>query len=147
MRKRCLLLTASALLLLPGCLKTFREAEPRLELDREETLLRAKSGDGIVRDTFYVSSNRSWAVCVADGVDWLDVVESGFENPAEIMKTAPLVLLCRENSNEEERSASVLVYGAGHQKEIVVHQKGLHPLTGLDDTTLDDFVYEDLGTY
>ncbi len=76
------------------CSETFREGEPRLEFDRVETSVRAKGGDGFVRDTFYVSSNRSWSAAVADGeADWLSVATGGFENPAGVLKTAPLVVL------------------------------------------------------
>ena len=83
MQLRWLLVAAAAAALLPGCMsETFREGEPRLEFDRVETSVRAKGGDGFVRDTFYVSSNRRWSAAVADGeADWLSVATGGFENP------------------------------------------------------------------
>ena len=146
MRKHFLLLTASALLLLPGCLKTFREAEPRLEVDRSELTVRAKSGSGYVKDTLYVSSNRSWSAVVTEGADWLDVGEGGFENPAEVFKTAPLPLLCKDNSVDEERSGKVLIIGAGLNTEVTVTQKALHGLTEADVTDILPYTFEDFGT-
>lgn len=146
MRKNLLLLAASALLLLPGCLKTFREAEPRLEVDRSELTVRAKSGSGYVKDTLYVSSNRSWSAAVTEGTDWLDVVEGGFENPAEVFKKAPLPLLCKDNTVDEERTAKVLIIGAGFQKEVIVTQKALLGLTEADVTDFLPYTFEDFGT-
>ena len=146
MRKYLLLLTASALLLLPGCLKTFREAEPRLEVDKAELTVRAKSGSGYVKDTLYVSSNRSWSATVTEGSDWLDVGDGGFENPAEVFKKAPLPLFCKENTVDEERSARVLIIGAGFQKEVIVTQKALHGLTEADVTDIFPYIFEDFGT-
>lgn len=146
MRKHLLLLAASALLLLPGCLKTFREAEPRLEVDRSELTVKAKSGSGYVKDTLYVSSNRSWSASVAEGSDWLDVGEGGFENPAEVFKTAPLALRCKDNTVDEERTARVLIIGAGLNKEVTVTQKALKGLTEADVTDILPFTFEDFGT-
>ena len=146
MRKHFLLLTASALLLLPGCLKTFREAEPRLEVDRPELIVQAKSGSGYVKDTLYVSSNRSWSASVAEGSDWLDVGDGGFENPAEVFKTAPLPLLCKDNTVDEERTARVLIIGAGLNKEVIVTQKALKGLSEAEVTDILPYTFEDFGT-
>lgn len=146
MRKHFLLLTASALLLLPGCLKTFREAEPRLEVDRPELTVQAKSGSGYVKDTLYVSSNRSWSASVAEGSDWLDVGDGGFENPAEVFKTAPLPLLCKDNTVDEERTARVLIIGAGLNKEVIVTQKALKGLSEAEVTDILPYTFEDFGT-
>ena len=146
MRKPLLLFAASALLLLPGCMKTFREGEPRLEIDKSALTVRAKSGSGYVNDTLYVSSNRSWSAVVTEGEGWLDVDEGGFENPAEVFKTAPLPLLCKDNSVDEERSGKVLITGAGVNKEVIVTQKALHGVTEADVTGFDPYTYEDLGT-
>ena len=147
MRPRWLLVAAAAAALLPGCLsETFREGEPRLEFDRVETSVRAKGGDGFVRDTFYVSSNRSWSAAVADGeADWLSVATSGFENPAGVLKTAPLVVVCKDNSSEEERASEVVIFGSGLQKTITVHQRGVRRIDEVEGSGIDPFVYEDYG--
>lgn len=147
MQLRWLLVAAAAAALLPGCLsETFREGEPRLEFDREETSVRAKGGDGFVRDTFYVSSNRSWSAAVADGeADWLSVATGGFENPAGVLKTAPLVVVCKDNSSEEERASEVVIFGSGLQKTITVHQRGVRRIDEVEGSGIDPFVYEDYG--
>ena len=147
MQLRWLLVAAAAAALLPGCLsETFREGEPRLEFDRVETSVRAKGGDGFVRDTFYVSSNRSWSAAVADGeADWLSVATSGFENPAGVLKTAPLVVVCKDNSSEEERASEVVIFGSGLQKTITVHQRGVRRIDEVEGSGIDPFVYEDYG--
>lgn len=147
MQLRWLLVAAAAAALLPGCLsETFREGEPRLEFDRVETSVRAKGGGGFVRDTFYVSSNRSWSAAVADGeADWLSVETGGFENPAGVSKTAPLIVVCKDNQSEEERAAEVVIYGSGQQKTVTVHQRGVQRVEEVDGNGIDPYEYEDHG--
>ena len=144
-----LLIIALAALLLPGCLKsTFREEEPRLDADREEVVLRARSGAGFVKDTVYVSANRSWSAALAEEVedDWLSLGTEGFENPSEVLKTAPLVVICKENQADDPRSAAIVITGAGQQKTITVTQKGIQKVDDVEGLGIDPYLYEDYET-
>jgi len=147
MHKYKLLIAVATVLLLPGCLKsTFREEEPRLEVDREETVLRARSGGGFVKDTLYVSSNRSWTVRPAGDVNWLSFGTEGFENPAEVNKTAMLVIICQDNPGDEERSADLVIIGGGLQKTVRVRQECVRKVGVIDNNGIDNYHFEDYGT-
>lgn len=149
MQKRWLLIAAAAVLLLPGCLKsTFREEEPRLDVDQEEVILRARSGTGFVKDTVYVSANRSWSAALLEVVedDWISVAVDGYENPSEVLRTAPLVVICKENPTYEPRSAVVVIYGADQQKTVTVSQKGIQKVDDVEGSGIDPYLFEDYET-
>lgn len=148
MRPKLLIIALTALLL-PGCLKsTFREEEPRLGVDREEVTLRARSGTGFLKDTVYVSANRSWSAALAEEVEdgWLSLGTEGFENPSEVLKTAPLVVICKENHADDPRSASIVITGAGRQQVVTVTQKGILKVDEVDVSGIDPYEFEDYGT-
>lgn len=147
MHKHRLLIAVAAVLLLPGCLKsTFREEEPRLDVDRSEVTVRARSGTGSVKDTLYVSGNRSWSVVFAEETGWLSLGTEGFENPSGVLKTAPLVVICEENHADDPRSAVLVILGGGEQKIVTVRQKGIQRVDEADSQGIDDYIFEDYGT-
>ena len=147
MQKYKLLIAVAAVLLLPGCLKsTFREEEPRLDVDRSEVTVRARSGTGSVKDTLYVSGNRSWSVVFAEEAGWLSLGTEGFENPSGVLKTAPLVVICEENHADDPRSAVLVILGSGEQKTVTVRQKGIQRVDEADSQGIDDYIFEDYGT-
>lgn len=147
MQKYKLLIAVAAVLLLPGCLKsTFREEEPRLDVDRSEVTVRARSGTGSVKDTLYVSGNRSWSVVFAEEAGWLSLGTEGFENPSGVLKTAPLVVICEENHADDPRSADLVILGGGEQKTVTVRQKGIQRVDEADSQGIDDYIFEDYGT-
>ena len=147
MHKYKLLIAVAAVLLLPGCLKsTFREEEPRLDVDRSEVTVRARSGKGSVKDTLYVSGNRSWSVVIAEEAGWLSLGTEGFENPSGVLKTAPLVVICEENHADDPRSAVLVILGSGEQKTVTVRQKGIQRVDEADSQGIDDYIFEDYGT-
>lgn len=147
MHKYKLLIAVAAVLLLPGCLKsTFREEEPRLDVDRSEVTVRARSGTGSVKDTLYVSGNRSWSVVFAEETGWLSLGTEGFENPSGVLKTAPLVVICEENHADDPRSAALVILGGGEQKIVTVRQKGIQRVDEADSQGIDDYIFEDYGT-
>lgn len=147
MHKHRLLIAVATVLLLPGCLKsTFREEEPRLGVDRSEVTVRARSGTGSVKDTLYVSGNRSWSVVLAEETGWLSIGTEGFENPSGVLKTAPLVVICEENLADDPRSAVLVILGGGEQKIVTVRQKGIQRVDEADSQGIDDYIFEDYGT-
>ena len=147
MHKYRLLIAVATVLLLPGCLKsTFREEEPRLDVDRSEVTVRARSGTGFVKDTLYVSGNRSWSVVLAEETGWLSLGTEGFENPSGLRKTAPLVVICEENHADDPRSAVLVILGGGEQKIVTVRQKGIQRVDEADSQGIDDYIFEDYGT-
>ena len=147
MHKYRLLIAVATVLLLPGCLKsTFREEKPRLDVDRSEVTVRARSGTGSVKDTLYVSGNRSWSVVFAEEAGWLSLGTEGFENPSGVLKTAPLVVICEENHADDPRSAVLVILGGGEQKIVTVRQKGIQRVDEADSQGIDDYIFEDYGT-
>lgn len=149
MQKRGLLVAALAVLLLPGCLKsTFREEEPRLDLEKSEVSMKAKSGLGAVTDTVQVTSNRSWTVAVSEETegDWLSVETEGFENPSGVLKTAPLVIVCEENLTLDERRGGIVITSEGQKKTVTVIQRGLQQVGDVDVNGIDPRSFEDYGT-
>ena len=149
MQNKGLLIATLAVLLLPGCLKsTFREGEPRLDVDRGEVTLRARSGTGFLKDTLYVSANRSWSAALLEEVedDWLSVGTDGYENPSEVLRTAPLVVICKENQADDPRSAAIVITGAGRQQVVTVTQKGIQKVDEVEGSGIDPYLFEDYET-
>ena len=115
-------------------------------MDRSEVTVRARSGTGSVKDTLYVSGNRSWSVVFAEEAGWLSLGPEGFENPSGVLKTAPLVVICEENHADDPRSAVLVILGSGEQKTVTVRQKGIQRVDEADSQGIDDYIFEDYGT-
>ena len=82
------------------------------------------------------------ALLVKDGDT---VATGGFENPAGVLKTAPLVVVCKDNPSEEERASEVVIFVSGLQKTVSVRQRGVRMIDELEGSGIDPFVYEDYG--
>ena len=147
MHRKLLLPAAVVLLFLPGCFpETSREETPSLETDREEVLFRSGTGEGWVKDTLYVSSNRSWTVFSQEDTDWISFAEEGFENPSGVRKTTPLVVICLENPADDERSSSIRIVGGGQQKQVTIRQEGMSRKDCVEAIEIGDHYFEDHGT-
>lgn len=147
MRFQAILIAATVLL--SGCMKSIsREETPVLKFSRTEVSVPAMSYAGAVRDTLFVTCNRSWTVRLQDPCDWLELSTDGCENPSGTTVTVPLVLTFANNEIVQDRTAGLRFFTEGMELAVPVRQLAFVPPPPVDSVSvngIDNYEYEDFG--
>lgn len=130
-----LMLCAAAL---TGCLeRNFIEDEGILTVDTREMVVPADmyEGPGLVTDTLYVTSNRSWSVIFDNPVDWVEADTTGHEDMARVSEITPLVFRFKDNEGSTERTATARLCCEDGEKYVTLRQEPISPRLVLTSST------------
>ena len=83
-------------------------------------------GRNLVKDTVYITSNRSWsAAVVEEDVDWMSLSREGFLNLACQSEVTPLGLFFTDNESDEPRTATIHITCESGEQDIKVTQEAI----------------------
>ena len=85
-----------------------------------------EEGKDLVKDTLWVTSNRSWTVSVPDTVAWLHLDKDGHQGLSGVSERVPLSVSCNDNLTEGERSTELHLFCQGESRTIKVLQSSIH---------------------
>ena len=122
----CLLLVAG--LASTGCLeRQFAAGESAVSVNTREILVPSDLYDGrdLVKDTLFVTANRSWSVEMVEDVDWVTVDTTGHQDLSKVYETAPVIFSFKDNESEQERSTKVNIWCDGICKQITIRQEAI----------------------
>ena len=147
MRFQAILIAATVLL--SGCMKSIsREETPELKISKTDVTVSAQSRNGAVRDTIFVTGNRSWTVRLQNACEWLELSADGCENPSGTAVTVPLVLTFADNELEQDRTEVLHFFTEGMELTLSVRQMAFEPPPPVDSVSVNGIInyeYEDFG--
>ena len=82
-------------------------------------------GRNLVKDTVYITSNRSWSAAVVEDADWISLSREGFLNLACQSEVTPLELSFTDNESDEARTATIHVTCESGDQDITVTQEAI----------------------
>lgn len=132
--------TLSFLLLLwsvCACEQTsFEEPEPFLSVGAREFRVPSDSplGHAMLKDTLYVTSNRSWSASLPEDASWLRLDTLGIRNMSGVRRTDALVISFEDNEGDEDRTADLRLHCEGVSRTVKVIQESLTPRLNLAGT-------------
>ena len=132
-----IILIASAAAL-TGCLeRNFIEEGGVMSVNAKEIVVPADSigGQNLVKDTIWVTSNRSWSAYLADDVNWVKLDTTGHHDMARISEVTPLALAFKDNETAAERSVDVVITCAEGSRTVKVRQQAIRPRLILTSST------------
>lgn len=135
----------SVLLAVTSCLsREFTEQNPFVSVDTRQITVASDVYDGAVRDTLWVTSNRSWGAALSEEVSWVKLDEVGCENMAGVSKISALPLTFENNTSSQDRSVELLIHSGELTEKVVVTQEAksyrlslVSVSEGVDDISAD----------
>ena len=121
-----------------GCLeRNFIEEGGVMSVNAKEIVVPADSlgGPNLVKDTIWVTSNRSWSAYLADDVNWVKLDTTGHHDMARISEVTPLALAFKDNETAAERSVDVVITCAEGSRTVKVRQQAIRPRLMLTSST------------
>lgn len=114
----------SVLLAVTSCLsREFTEQNPFISVDTRHVVVLSDVDTGEVRDTLWVTSNRSWGAALSEEVSWVKLGEVGAENMAGVSKITALPLTFENNTSDQDRSVELMIHSGELTEKIVVTQE------------------------
>lgn len=107
-------------------------SEARISTDKTSVEVEAE----IAADTLKITSTRSWTAKIktSDGGNWLSVSEKEHINAGGVLETSEIVLSFARYKGSNERTASLSIYCAEYDKELVIPvvQKAYSPKISIE---------------
>lgn len=112
------------LLAVTSCLsREFTEGTPYISVDTRQVVVPSDIDSGEVRDTLWVTSNRSWGAAFSDEESWVRLEEVGCENMAGVSKIAALPLVFENNSSYQDRSVELIICSGELTEKVIITQE------------------------
>ena len=135
----------SIILAVTSCLsREFTEQKPYISVDTRQIVAISDVDSGNVRDTLWITSNRSWGAAFSEEVSWVKLEEVGCENMAGVSKITALPLIFENNTSEQDRSVELMIHSGELSEKVVVTQEAksyrlsvVSVPEGIDDISAD----------
>ena len=114
----------SIILAVTSCLsREFTEHNPYVSVDTRQIFALSDVDSGEVRDTLWVTSNRSWGTALTEDVSWVKLEEEGFENIAGVSKITAIPMVFENNTSDQDRSVELLICSGELIEKVVITQE------------------------
>lgn len=135
----------SIILAVTSCLsREFTEQKPFISVDTRKIVALSDVDFGEVRDTLWITSNRSWGAAFSEEVSWVKMEDIGCENMAGVSKITALPLIFENNTSEQDRSVELMIHSGELSEKVVVTQEAksyrlsvVSVPEGIDDISAD----------
>lgn len=112
------------ILAVTSCLsREFTEQNPFVSVDTRQVVVLSDVDSGEVRDTLWITSNRSWGAAFAEEVSWVRLEEVGCENMAGVSKITALPLLFENNTSDKDRSVELMIHSGELSEKVMITQE------------------------
>ena len=109
-----------------SCLqRDFVEADGILTVNKREMLVPAdlQLGRNLVKDTLYVTSNRTWTARFQSDVDWVSLDTPAHQNMGRTSDIVPIAFTFKDNMGDEERSVKLKLCCSDGEKIVTIRQE------------------------